>query len=87
MSWLTWPSFLKIGADTRLYKSGVHPHDTSGDVIPHYACQPIGRAAYEAGLDGVDCRSAAAGSYRELAWFPRHRTPSEASRLAFDKWW
>ena len=64
-----------------------YPHDTAGDVIPHHTCQPIGRVVHEAGLDGVDCRSAAADNCRELAWFPRRRTASETSRLAFDHWW
>ena len=64
-----------------------HPYDSTRDLIPHRACQPIGRAAYDSGLDGVDCRSAAADNGRELAWFPRHRTASGSSRLAFDHWW
>ena len=66
---------------------GTYPHDTAGDVIPHQTCQPIGRAAHDAGLDGIDCRSAAADNGRELAWFPGHGTASEASRLGFDHWW
>ncbi len=64
-----------------------YPYDRARDLIPHDVCQPIGRAAYNAGLDGVDCRSAAAPNCRELAWFPRHRTASETSRLAFEHWW
>lgn len=64
-----------------------YPHDTTCEVIPDHACRPIGRAAHEAGLDGVDCRSAAADSCRELAWFPGRRTASQASRLAFHQWW
>ena len=79
-------AYTEAGLDA-LGLSATYPHDTAGDVIPHHACQPIGRAASEAGLDGVDCRSAAADSCRELAWFPRRRTASEASRLAFDQWW
>ena len=64
-----------------------YPIDTAGDLIPHNVCQPIGRASYDAGLDGVDCRSAAADDCRELAWFPDRRTASETSRLAFSHWW
>lgn len=64
-----------------------YPHDIAGDMVPHYVCRPIGRAVYDAGLDGVDCRSAVADDCRELAWFPRRRTASETSRLAFDNWW
>ena len=64
-----------------------YPHDASGELIPHRVCRPVGQAAYDAGLDGVDCRSAAAGDGRELAWFPRSAIASEASRLAFSHWW
>jgi hypothetical protein len=63
------------------------PLDAQGDPIPHQACQPLGQAAFDAGLDGVDCRSAADGGVRELAWFPRGRTAQEVSRRAFDRWW
>lgn len=64
-----------------------YPYDASGELIPHRACQPVGQAAYDTGLDGVDARSAAARDGRELAWFPRSATASEASRLAFGHWW
>lgn len=64
-----------------------YPYDSAHNLVPHHVCQPIGRAAYDAGLDGVDCRSAAADHSRELAWFPRNRTAAETSRLAFDHWW
>ncbi len=63
------------------------PRDARGDPIPHRVCQPLGRAAFDAGLDGVDCRSAADGGVRELAWFPRDRTAQEVTRRAFDRWW
>lgn len=64
-----------------------YPHDASGEMIPHRLCRPVGQAAYDAGLDGVDSRSAATRSGHELAWFPRRGTASEASRLAFIHWW
>ena len=64
-----------------------YPHDSAGTLIPHNVCQPMGRAAYDAGLDSIDCRSAAADNCRELGCFPRHRPASEASRLAFSHWW
>ncbi len=63
------------------------PHDAAGDLIPHQMCQPFGQAAFDAGLDGVDCRSAAYGGVRELAWFPRDRTAQEVTRRTFDRWW
>ena len=50
-------------------------------------CQPVGLAAHDAGLDGADCRSAAAADGRELAWLPRTKPTVEVSRLAFDRWW
>ena len=64
-----------------------YPYDGAGGLIPHEVCQPVGRAAHDAGLDGIDCRSAAASNRRELAWFPRGSTASERSRLAFARWW
>jgi len=64
-----------------------YPHDDNGDLIPHDVCQPVGQATFDAGLDGVDCRSAALGGDRELAWFPRSEKPHETSRQAFQDWW
>ncbi len=63
------------------------PHDSRGDLIPHAACQPIGRAVVMAGLDGVDCRSAAHSDGREFAWFPRDAPAREVSRRPFAHWW
>jgi len=64
-----------------------YPYDTKGNLIPHVACQPIGQAAFDSQLDGVDCRSAAVGGQRELAWFPRGALAHETKRQAFDEWW
>ena len=64
-----------------------YPRDDSGDLISHDVCQPLGQAIFEAGLDGVDCRFAAAGGDRALAWFPRSFTANETSRQAFNDWW
>ena len=64
-----------------------YPNDANGDPIPHSVCQPVGQAIFAAGLDGVDCRSAAVGGFRELAWFPRDSRAKEVSRRAFDEWW
>lgn len=64
-----------------------YPTDAHGDVIPHETCQPIGLQIFESGLDGVDCRSAAEGGVRELAWFPRDSVAVEVARQAFDQWW
>jgi hypothetical protein len=64
-----------------------YPVDAAGTVIPHDTCQPIGAAAFVAGHDGVDCRSAAPGGVRELAWFPREQTATETTRQPFETWW
>lgn len=64
-----------------------YPVDQSGTVITHDICQPIGRDVHDADLDGVDCRSAAVGGTRELAWFPHDTTPTAISTRAFDSWW
>ncbi|MDE0614236.1 MAG: RES family NAD+ phosphorylase [bacterium] len=64
-----------------------YPHDASGNLIPHEVCQPIGQSAFDAELDGVDCRSAAPGGTRELAWFPRDSQPTQISLRHFDQWW
>ena len=67
--------------------SHTYPHNAGGSLIPHSACQPIGEAVFDAGLDGVDYRSAAAGGDRELAWFPRGAAAQKRSRRTFDDWW
>ena len=53
-----------------------HPIDSSGDVVPHEACQPIGQEAWNQGEPGIACRSATHGASRsdeEMAWFQRGR--------------
>jgi hypothetical protein len=62
-----------------------YPLDQDGAVVPHSRCQPIGQRAWDAGLDGVGCRSAAllGDDGRELAWFDRpgkRLTPSGPAR-------
>lgn len=64
-----------------------YPKDANGDAVPHTTCQPIGQAIFDAGLDGVDCRSAVSAGQRELAWFPRTSRAHELSRRGFEKWW
>ncbi len=70
-----------------LHLPSTYPHDTDSSPIPHKDCQRIGAAVFEAGLDGVDYRSAAAGGNRELAWFPRGATAQQTARRPFDDWW
>lgn len=64
-----------------------YPLDDSGAKVPHVTCQPLGEAAFDGGLDGVDARSAAPGGDRELAWFPRGRTLVADPPVPFDEWW
>lgn len=64
-----------------------YPMNVRGGVISHATCQPVGQGVFAAGLDGVDCRSAAVGGNRELAWFPRDSVAETAARRAFDQWW
>ena len=64
-----------------------YPHHADGNLIPHSTCQPVGTAVLDAGLDGVDYRSAAPGGGRELAWFPRGAAAQQKSRRTFDDWW
>lgn len=66
-----------------------YPQTTSGASITHQQCQPIGRSAFNAGLDGVCARSAAPGarpSNIELAWFPRGRNASATNAQPFGEW-
>lgn len=64
-----------------------YPYYANGALIPHAICQPIGQSVFDAGLDGVDCRSAVPGGTRELAWFPRNSQPIQTSRRPFQRWW
>ena len=64
-----------------------YPQDANNNLVPHETCQPIGQAAFDANLDGVDYRSAAPGGTRELAWFPRSTHPTQTSLRHFDQWW
>jgi RES domain len=64
-----------------------YPQDGGAGIVSHAICQPIGRAAFDAGLDGVAARSAAPGGNRELAWFPRGLVPTTVATMRFEDWW
>lgn len=64
-----------------------YPCDADGGTVSHSSCQAIGRSVHDAGLHGVDYRSAASGGDRELAWFPHGLAAQEGVRRAFDEWW
>lgn len=80
--------------DTGLAALGLppsYPLDANGTGIGHDACRPTGQAVYDAGLDGVHCRSAATpdGSGRELGWFPQGdaRARARSTRRFGDWYW
>lgn len=64
------------------------PVDEHGSRIPHEDCWPIATTAFDIGLDGVDCRSAATldGNGRELAWWPRGRKVRPGRRALYGAW-
>jgi hypothetical protein len=67
-----------------------YPDDAAGVRVTHAVCQPIGKDAFDAGLPGVACRSAARGvaeGDEELAWFERGERLVETARWAFDEWY
>ncbi len=64
-----------------------YPLDAGGAVVPHAVCQPIGQTAWDAGIPGIACRSAAPGAPtdgEELAWFARGRRllPQDVRKFA-----
>jgi RES domain-containing protein len=68
---------------------GSYPDDGTGDRVAHQACWMVAEEVYGAGLDGVECRSAASlsGSGRELAWWPEDGKPRPLEgRLPFGTW-
>lgn len=66
-----------------------YPDDGSGQVVGWGPSQAVGLEAYDRGLDGVACRSAAPGGHDELAWFPRPDRPraSAGGRFEFPDWY
>ena len=64
-----------------------YPLDDDGTPVPHEVCQPMGQAAWDAGLPGIACRSAAPAAPpggEELARFDKGEplTPLEIRRFA-----
>jgi hypothetical protein len=59
------PGLISLGLPTS------YPIDSTGDVVPHAVCQPIGQTARSQGEPGIACRSAAAqpSPGEELAYF------------------
>jgi len=66
--------------------AATYPVDEDGLPVPHEVCQPVGQAAWDAGLPGIACRSAAPAAPpggEELARFGRGEplTPLEVRRF------
>lgn len=68
-----------------------YPVGADGSPISHDVCRPIGQRIFDAGMEGVHCRSAATpdGSGRELGWFPPPGTRARrrATRRFGDWYW
>ena len=67
-----------------------YPRDGRGRVVGHKRCQAIGSAAWDAGEQGVACRSAAPGAPpdgEELALFDRGARLRRGRRQRFDRWY
>lgn len=85
--------FVDVVSDAGCEAAGLsptYPLDEDGAPVPHDACRPVGQEAWDAGLPGIACRSAAPAAPRgseELAWFARGEplTPLEVRR--FTEWY
>ena len=64
-----------------------YPFDDDGRSVAHAVCQEVGRGVHEAGLGGVQCRSAG-GEGRELGWYPGTRQRARRRRTRrFGEWY
>jgi hypothetical protein len=67
------------------------PADGTGNIVAWPVCQRVGQEAWDTGLPGVACRSAAPGApteAEELAWFDRHDDSLEPTETrAFEDWY
>ena len=66
-----------------------YPVAADGAPVPHEACQPVGQAAWDAGLPGIACRSAAPAAPpggEELARFGRGEPLTPLEVRPFDDW-
>ncbi len=69
-----------------------YPIDAKGDVVGWDRCQPVGQMAFDDGLAGVACRTAATGAPtdgEEMAWIDRGvGEPLEATGTErFEQWY
>lgn len=89
-------SYVDAVSDDGLAACGLpegYPDDGTGATVPWTDCEPIGRQAFEEGLDGVHCRSAAPAATLadlELAHIPRTGRGDALNlqdRLGFADWY
>jgi len=68
-----------------------YPSDGSGKIVAWSVCQTVGQQAWDAGLPGVACRSAAPGAPadgEELAWFDRREVALQPGETrTFGDWY
>ena len=67
-----------------------YPVDDDGVPVSHETCRPVGRAAWDAGLPGIACRSAAPAAPptgEELARFDRGRPLTPLAIRRFVDWY
>lgn len=69
----------------------MYPLDVTGSTVDHKACWPVAHVAYDAGLDGVESRSACDSPRyavtTEVAWWQRHEPPVlRGQRRPYAEW-
>ncbi len=67
-----------------------YPRADDGEPVPRAACQPIGERLWDAGEQGIACRSAAIdppSTREELAYFQREQTLTVDALSPFDDWY
>jgi hypothetical protein len=66
-----------------------YPEDAAGVTVSHGECRRVGRTAWDEGLPGIACRSAAPAAPpggEELAWFSRGRRLTALGVRRFSDW-
>ena len=85
--------FLDAVSDAGCTAAGLpptYPLGEDGAQVPHERCRPVGQAAWDAGLPGIACRSAAQAAPpggEELAWFARGTRLTPLLVRVFDDWY
>lgn len=84
--------YVDIVTDPGCTKAGLpatYPFMSTGEVVPHEDCWPIGQQAWDIGEPGIACRSAMAGaslSDEELAWFQHDQGLNPVDVKTFSAW-